>query len=716
MKLEPLVTYPGSQGPVLLIIADGVGSDADTPANAVTCARTPNLDSYHDTAIYTELKAHGTAVGLPSDNDMGNSEVGHNTLGGGRVFDQGAKLVNNAISNGTLFVSEHWNEIISRGISGQTVHFIGLLSDGNVHSHIDHLFALIDACKASEVNTVRLHILLDGRDVGARSALQYVTKTEEHLSRINCEGGFDYRIASGGGRMVVTMDRYQADWKMVKRGYYVHVHGIGKKVRDCADEIRTQYESDTSLTDQTLEPFVVVDKNDQPVGTITDGDAVVLFNFRGDRSIEISQALEYTEFSFFERGDAPDVYFCGMLQYDGDLNIPSKYLINPPLIERTMGEFMCDGKIQSFAISETQKYGHVTYFWNGNRSGYIDEMFETYVEIPSDNVAFNEKPEMKARAITAKSIELLESNEYHFGRINFANADMVGHTGDFDATVTAVETVDACIGELVDCVSRIQGIVIITSDHGNADKMFSEKDSVRQPHTAHTLNPVPFYIIDNRRDDQYRLSDIENPGLANVAATVFNLLGYRAPIDYYPSLIKIDNEPRDRKTLYSGSLVNLGLETALLPNEGLLALEVVRHPGGAVIVALDDKQHVCLLKQFRHAAGGWIWECPAGVLEKYEDNLTAAQRELHEEAGCKAGNWLSLGTIFTSPGFCSERLHIYLAQDLEKGDPHPEQHEFIETHWIDLEEALKMVHDGHIEDAKSIIGLYKAWHALRPTD
>ncbi len=549
MRLNRMTIFEGRPGPVLLVVADGVGLAEAGPANALSLASTPVIDELLASALSARLHAHGTHVGLPSDSDMGNSEVGHNTLGGGRIFDQGAKLVNSAFASGRIFRSEAWQQVEKRGASGHTVHFLGLLSDGNVHSHLDHLFNLLDRCRQCGILSVRVHILLDGRDVEPRSAPLHVGKLQDRLDAINRSGDFDYRIASGGGRMSITMDRYEADWGMVERGYRTHVFGditgFGRQVTDVIAEISRQYLDDSALSDQYLAPFVVVD-GQGPVGKFQDGDSVVLFNFRGDRAMEISRALEDETFPYFDRGSLPDIYFCGMLQYDGDLKIPKNYLVNPPTIDRTMIEYLCAEGITTFAVSETQKFGHVTYFWNGNKSGYIDQSLETYVEVPSDRGDFHEKPEMKAREITRATIDLLGRGQFRFGRINFANGDMVGHTGNIPATVKALECVDQCLGQLVECVRKQNGVLIFTADHGNAEEMFVETGGKRIPRTSHSLNPVPFVIFDSMDDGCYSLDPQVDGGLSNVAATVFNLLGYQAPEDYSPSLIRFPGEPRNR--------------------------------------------------------------------------------------------------------------------------------------------------------------------------
>lgn len=547
LHLDPHPSFAGRPGPVLLVIADGVGIAPDVPSNAVAVAATPVLDGLSGGELYAELAAHGPAVGLPSDDDMGNSEVGHNALGAGRVFAQGAKLVNRAIESGAIFESGVWGDAIEHGRAG-TLHFLGLHSDGNVHSHTGHLYAMLRRAADEGVTSAAVHILHDGRDVPARSALAYIAATEAVLAEINEAGADrDFRIASGGGRMFVTMDRYEADWAMVERGYRCHTWGVGRRFGSAAEAVQTMYdESDASgagTGDQYLTEFVVVDgATGEPVGPVADGDAVLLFNFRGDRSIEISRAFEEPDFDVFDRSGpggepAPGVAFAGMLQYDGDALVPKRYLVAPPAIDRTMSHYLCADGVRSFAVSETQKYGHVTYFWNGNRSGYIDASLETYVEIPSDNVEFDTTPAMKVREITDEVIDLLRSGEYRFGRLNFPSGDMVGHTGNLDATVEAMTVIDECLARLIDVTRELDGIMVFTADHGNADVMFTESGGERLPKTSHTLSPVPFAIYDPNYDGEYRMAPPAAPGLANVAATLLNLLGYEPPADYEPSLV-----------------------------------------------------------------------------------------------------------------------------------------------------------------------------------
>lgn len=512
--------------PVVLIVMDGVGHGADTAGNAVKAAHTPTLDYLAASCPHTYIKAHGTAVGLPSDDDMGNSEVGHNALGCGQIYSQGALLVNESISSGNIYRSVTWRKLIQNCAKRcSTLHFLGLLSDGNVHSNIAHLKSMIRQAKKDGVSKVRIHILLDGRDVEATSALRYVEELEQLLLTLN-DTGFDAKIASGGGRMKITMDRYEADWNMVKLGWDTHVLGLGEQFETAAQAI-TAYREKYHVIDQDLPPFVIA-QNGAPVGTINDGDSVILFNFRGDRAIEISKAFEYADFDRFDRVRYPDVLFAGMLQYDGDLLLPKNYLVNPPDIKNTLSELLVSHNLKQYAVSETQKYGHVTYFWNGNRSAKFSEILETFEEVPSDIVPFEERPWMKAAEVTDKLITAILSGKYNFLRANFPNGDMVGHTGNFQAAVIAVEAVDLCLTRIIKAVDTANGILIVTADHGNADEMLekSKNGEPPKPKTSHTLNPVPFFIYD--KHSRHVIKDGAF-GLANVTPTVVQLLSQNHP-------------------------------------------------------------------------------------------------------------------------------------------------------------------------------------------
>ena len=522
--------------PVILVVMDGVGISVTGLGDAVTEANTPTLDRLKAECPYTTLKAHGSAVGLPTDDDMGNSEVGHNALGCGQIYSQGAKLVNESIESGKMFSSDTWTSLIENVKSkGTVLHFLGLLSDGNVHSNIHHLEKMLAKAKEQGVKTVRCHILLDGRDVPATSAPIYIKELEDCIAALN-DDSFDAKIASGGGRMKITMDRYQADWGMVERGWNTHVHGEGRQFANAQEAVDT-LRNETGAIDQDLPEFVIAEDG-KPVGAMNDGDSVILFNFRGDRAIEISMAFDDgEEFKHFDRGVIPDVMYAGMLEYDGDLKIPKKYLVNPPEIKNTLSELLVKNGLYSYAVSETQKYGHVTYFWNGNRSERFDDELETWKEIPSDKVSFDQRPWMKSAEITDDLIEAIKSEKYDFIRCNYPNGDMVGHTGSMDATIIGVEAVDLSLARLLKVADEYDCTVLITADHGNADEMLEKnKKGEIQVRTAHSLNRVPFYIVSK---DKYVIKDADSTkyGLANVAPTVAKMLGLDAPDCWEDSMI-----------------------------------------------------------------------------------------------------------------------------------------------------------------------------------
>ena len=330
---------------------------------------------------------------------------------------------------------------------------------------------MLAQAKKEGVKRARIHPLLDGRDVPPTSALDYVLPFEKFLADLNADGAVDYAIASGGGRMKVTMDRYQADWRMVERGWKTHVRGEGKLYPSAQAAIEALRAATPGVLDQDLPPFVI-GRDGKPIGPIVDHDSVILFNFRGDRAIELTRAFEQADFKPFDRGPRPDVLFAGMMQYDGDANIPANFLVTPPRITGTLGEYLADTGVHQLAISETQKFGHVTYFFNGNRAEKFSEALEDYVEVPSDRVPFEERPWMKAAEITDKVIEAIGSGKYRFIRVNYPNGDMVGHTGIFPAVKIAVETVDLCLGRLLPAIRKAGGILVVSADHGNSDDMY----------------------------------------------------------------------------------------------------------------------------------------------------------------------------------------------------------------------------------------------------
>ncbi len=512
---------------VVLAIMDGVGLTDKIEGNAFYQAKTPNLDKIMNNSI--SIHAHGHYVGLPSDDDMGNSEVGHNAMGCGQIYAQGSKLVNDAINTGILFDGVVWKEAVEYAKNNK-LHFIGLLSDGGVHSNIDHLLKMIERAKIDGIKDVCIHILLDGRDVDKTSALKYVDMLENKILELN-DDSFYARIASGGGRMVITMDRYEANWGMVELGWHTHVLGEGRKFNSAKEAIETDRGENPDIIDQYLNPFVINNTN----GTIDDHDSVIFFNFRGDRAIEISRAFTTENFDKFDRVRVPNVYYAGMLQYDSEVGIPKNFLASPPNITNTLTEELVKNNINEYAISETQKYGHVTYFWNGNKIDKFSDELETYEKIDSDIIPFDQKPEMKAYEITDKYIEAIKSNKYQFLRCNYPNGDMVGHTGNMEATIKAMEAVDENIGRLMEVCLDTNSILLVMADHGNAEEMI-DKNGVAK--TSHTTNPVPFIIYGNNINNiKFKTGDF---GLANLASTVTDLLGIPKNPVWEESMIEIE--------------------------------------------------------------------------------------------------------------------------------------------------------------------------------
>ena len=346
--------------------------------------------------------------------------------------------------------------------------------------------------------------------------------------------------------MVITMDRYGADWNMVKRGWDTHVLGKGEFFTSATEAV-TALRERTGAIDQDLPAFVISDDGKNPVGAMKDGDSVVLFNFRGDRALEITAAFESgDDFDKFDRGARPDVMYAGMMEYDGDLHAPKLYLVNPPEITETMDEYLCASKVKQLAISETQKYGHVTYFFNGNRSGKFDEIYDEYVEIRSDVVPFEQRPWMKCAEITDAVVEAIASGKYQMIRLNFPNGDMVGHTGSMEAVLVSMEALDLCLGRIKEAVKAAGGVLVISADHGNADDMLEhdkkgnlkvDANGVAARKTSHSLNPVPCIIYDPENQGEYESQLKEGLGISSLAATCIELLGFKAPENYDPSVL-----------------------------------------------------------------------------------------------------------------------------------------------------------------------------------
>jgi 2,3-bisphosphoglycerate-independent phosphoglycerate mutase len=411
---------------------------------------------------------------------------------------------------------------------------------------MDHLKAMISQAKKEGVKRLRVHVLFDGRDVGETSALEYLDPFESFLKELN-DGGFDAKIGSGGGRMWITMDRYGADWSMVDRGWQTHVLGTSRQFASAHEAVETYRKEIPGIIDQDLKEFVIAE-NGKPIGTIEDGDSVVYFNFRGDRALEITAAFEEDKFDKFDRKRRPKVCYAGMMEYDGDLHVPRRYLVSPPSIDRTMGEYLAASGVRTLAISETQKYGHVTYFFNGNRTGKFDDKLETYVEIKSDVVPFEQRPWMKCAEITDQVLEAIGSGKYDFIRLNYPNGDMVGHTGIYQAVICSMEGMDIQLGRLVKAVDEAGAMMVITADHGNSDDMFEhdkktgavslKADGSPKAKTSHSLNPVPCIIYDPESKGEYAALN-EGLGISSIAATCMQLLGYVPPEDYDKSVLKM---------------------------------------------------------------------------------------------------------------------------------------------------------------------------------
>ncbi len=538
-----------NRGLILTIVLDGIGISPREEGNAFKQAYTPTLTKLLKNTLYREIFAHGTHVGLPTDDDMGNSEVGHNALGAGNIYPQGAKLVNLAIKQNAIPSNPNWQKAINQvKTKSSKLHFLGLLSDGNVHSHLDHLKYLVENAAKEGVQNIFLHLFLDGRDTEPHSSLNYLADLQAFFARVKEKYQILPQIASFGGRMIIVMDRYEADWSMIEKGWQLIVEGEGEKCWDALEKVKEIKKNDPNLNDQYIPPHIVADpQTNAPLATVDDNDSVVFFNFRGDRAIEMCQALENEKLPTIEKKKHPKIFFVGLLEYDPDKKIPRNFLINPPKIAEVMGQYLVHNKVKLFALSETQKYGHVTYFWNGNRSNKFNESLEDYFEIPSDNVPFDERPWMKSAEIADKTIELIQSEKYQCGRINFPNGDMVGHTGELTATRLSVEAVDWQLARILKALEKVNGVAIILADHGNCEEMYqidknqnTKKDDLGNSlkKTSHTTNKVPLFIFDPLYSGEYSWQEVDNPGLSNIASTTLELLNFAPPDTFRPSLLK----------------------------------------------------------------------------------------------------------------------------------------------------------------------------------
>jgi 2,3-bisphosphoglycerate-independent phosphoglycerate mutase len=485
---------------------DGFGISPTQEGNAIANARKPNLERLWKEYPTTTLKASGLAVGLPRG-QMGNSEVGHLNLGGGRIVYQDLTRISLAVENGTFASNPVLQEAMNLARKGGSkLHLIGLLSDGGVHSHITHLYALLEMARSMDLSRVFVHAILDGRDVPPRSALGYFRDLEEKFSQTGTGS-----TATVSGRYY-TMDRDRR-WERVEKAYRCLVYGEGLRADSAEEAVRKGY--DRGENDEFIMPTVVDDK-----GMVDDGDSIIFFNFRPDRAREITRAFVDKDFQEFATKPIRVHYTC-MTQYDATLNAPVAYPAEN-LID-TLGEVVSRAGLKQLRIAETEKYAHVTYFFNGGKEEVNPG--EDRVLIPSPKVAtYDLQPQMSAYEVRDELLARLDSGRYDLVVLNFANPDMVGHTGIFEAAVKAVEVVDGCVGEIVNRILSLGGAVLLTADHGNAEKM--QDSDTGQPHTAHTTNPVPISLITSDRKS-YRLR--EDGILADVAPTALELMHIPQP-------------------------------------------------------------------------------------------------------------------------------------------------------------------------------------------
>ncbi len=505
-----------------LIILDGVGYSPQVKGNAVKLAKMKNFNKLikQNSCL---IKAHGTSVGLPSDSMQGNSEVGHNAIGAGKVIEQGLSLINKEFKSGKIFKSETWKKFIENG-KNSSVHFIGLLSDSDLHGNISHLKKLVTQCNKEGIENIYIHALLDGRDVEPHSGVKYYQNVVKFLEKFNK----NYKIVDFGGRSQIVMDRYEANIDWVKKGYNLYVMREGEVTKDPVKTIKEFYASNPTLTDQDIPPYII-----SKAGKIKNGDSVMLYNYRGDRAIEFSQLFDNFKYVDEASKKINKCYFVGMMQYDEVLKIPKNYLVGAPDIDFTLTHYLTEKKIKQFSISESQKFGHVTYYFNGNRKEKISEEYETWKEIESDKVQFNLKPQMKAIEIAKEFCRALADSEYKFLKANFANGDMVGHTGDLKATITSLKAVDKALGLIIKEAKRRNVVLLVIADHGNAETMLDQNDKIV---TSHTTNSVWFCVLNNKNTNyQIKKGQFD---LTNIANSVIKAMGLKPTKQFNESIIK----------------------------------------------------------------------------------------------------------------------------------------------------------------------------------
>jgi 2,3-bisphosphoglycerate-independent phosphoglycerate mutase len=496
----------------LLMILDGWGIRDSSEANAVELANSPNLKRLKNSYPHTRLRCSGEAVGLP-DGVMGNSEVGHMNIGAGRVVYQDLVRINKAVREGDFFENPTLKAVMTKVKTARSaLHLIGLVSDGGVHSDIHHLLALLDMARKNGLKQVFVHAILDGRDTPPDSGVAYIGRLKEHICRHNFGD-----IASICGRFY-AMDRDKR-WDRTEMAYRLYTAGDGLHEKDPVEAVQNAYQR--GEMDEFVKPVVLTDKGDHPLGILRDGDGVICFNFRSDRVRQITHAFNDAQFPYFERRILPNFtdYVC-MTQYDETLALPIAFA--PVNLKDILGEVVSRSNLRQLRIAETEKYAHVTYFFNGGEEKPFPLEDRCMVPSPRDIPTYDLKPEMSAGTVTELLLSRLDETAYPLVVLNFANMDMVGHTGFLDAATRACETVDACVGRIVEKVQSMGGVVLITADHGNAETMADENG---HPHTAHTLNPVPLILVDDARKKVCLREGV----LGDIAPTVLEIMGIEKP-------------------------------------------------------------------------------------------------------------------------------------------------------------------------------------------
>ena len=491
----------------VLCIIDGLGINESEHGNAVSAADMVNLNRAMQKYPTATLVASGPEVGL-LPGDAGNSEVGHNAIGSGQFIKQGLALLNERFESGEIFESDTWMRL-AENAKKTKLNIIILLSDGRVHSDIRHLHKIVSRCEKDGI-PVSIHALADGRDVTTQSVITYISQTKGKISTL-----------AGRGR--AFMDRYESNPQMLVNGFELTVNGVGTKTTDIEQSITAEYSKNHKMTDETLTEFVL-----DSGGLIKNGDSVLLLNYRGDRAVQTCKMFEEGKYLTPEQFSKIDkCLFVGILEYDTELKIPTRYLCPPPVINNTLTQYLCAHNVRQYTVTESVKFGHLTYFFNGNRAKKVCEKLETWQEIKSDVLpSFDIAPKMKAREITAKTIQAIQSNKYDFIKLNLSNPDMVGHSANFDATVIACQVVDECLGEIIAMCEQTNTNLIITSDHGNAEEMLDQNG---KPKSAHTNSDVPMIIIGSPK--------IKNGGLTNIAATICKLLALEPSPHFNPPLL-----------------------------------------------------------------------------------------------------------------------------------------------------------------------------------